>query len=451
MSAYTASRYNPNVSNPNVSNPNVSNPNVSNPNVSNPNVSNPSGQGSYNPNASNPSGQGSYNPSGQGSYNPNVSNPSGQGQGSYNPNVSNPNASNPSGQGSYNPNISNPNVSNPNASNPSGQDSYNPNVNFSNTYNPATQKLELIVSNKLNEWADNRDIQKTHSIDVTNFREENPILDIVPNGQNGLQQWLSLLPQYYTDEYNRSRLPFLPLQVQPDFEGLQGLRNYFTYIISELRDKPIIKEIAQFLENEYQSIYQQRRMEEEDQENEKERLQEMGLPDPELCVRKQRMIPRKSNIVNINEMKNKRGEFIFQPGDVDQLDKLQLIKNGRPIRNIIDLSPKRVGKTMEIIYAIAEYGFERIFKILTSRAWETRNEILEYLPGNTPPRQLVEINLEQMLYVPVLAQTETPCPICGNRNNSQLNLRFRSADEPSTTKYVCGNSRCRKVWFEEGG
>jgi hypothetical protein len=304
--------------------------------------------------------------------------------------------------------------------------------------------IENYVNSAFAEFDNHPEYVATSSIEVTDFSETNLNLKIVPNGENGSKNMLELIPVEYSEEYNKSGLTKLPIQAQANFNGLQGLRNIFAYLPSHVRNHPVNKSIAKYLETQYQIYYQNQRLQE---------LQEqfnMGQCDP-----KQKEIPRRNvlyptSLEQIRYSVNRNGEPVFKEGELEYLLTMNLYIDGNPIeRKIIDFDDRRKGKTLEIIYSIIEFGFAKNFAIINSRPWETRKEIILNLPANKAPRELADVNLEQMLFVPKLSPTGEPCPKCGNENNSFIELiGARAADELQPTKYICGNVKCRYTWIK---
>jgi len=125
--------------------------------------------------------------------------------------------------------------------------------------------LERILENKVNEWFNNSSIHLTHLVDVTDFSEINPVVNITPIGENGSQPWLDsdLIEPSYKDVYKNSGLQPLPIQIQPTFQGLIGLRNFFVYVHPSVKQHPKVKEIIYYLEEKFQAMYQAYRMSDE--------------------------------------------------------------------------------------------------------------------------------------------------------------------------------------------
>ena len=304
-------------------------------------------------------------------------------------------------------------------------------------------------------------------IDATNFNERERNLKIVPIGIDGAQYYLELMPPELQQQYQDSGLPQLPIQAQPNFNGLSGLRNLFSIFPENIKSHPVIKNIAHHLENLYQQIYQEQRLKEEEKQ-----IEEIGkfFPDPTVsCLPVIKPVPNRlpELVFGIQSLQNLKrykytgekqtnleltDELVFKEREVEQLLALPLYRHGSAIRrSIMDFDNlKKRGKTIELLYQIMIYGFDRMYTIFTSRQWETRGQILEFVPANKSPRMLADVNIEQLLYVPKLEKSATPCPKCGSENNSQVTFQTRAADEPLTTKIICGNPHCRKVWHEEG-
>jgi DNA-directed RNA polymerase subunit M/transcription elongation factor TFIIS len=303
-----------------------------------------------------------------------------------------------------------------------------------------------------------------YSIDATDFNErEIRNLSLVPNGTNGDMVFLDLIPLELKEQYITSGFLRMPIQAQANFKGLSGLRNLFSIFPENIKNVPAIKNITYYLEQVYQQEYQKQR--EQEQVTAEEKLKQF-FPESDVCVPKKNPIPGrlsfisfdKTGLDSLKRMKYEENdlqyteELVFKPGQVDILLALFLYRNGLGTRkSIMNFeNPGKLGKTIELLYQIMVYGFDRIYNLMTSRKWETRGQILEYVPANKSARMLADVNIEQTLYVPKLEKSATPCPKCKNENNSQVTFQTRAADEPLTTKIICGNPHCRFVWHEEG-
>jgi len=306
------------------------------------------------------------------------------------------------------------------------------------------QSLEDYINSFFIELGKHPEFSNTYSIEATDFSETNRNLKIVPNGENGSFNVLDLMPVEYKQNYINSGLGGIPIQAQPNFNGLEGLRNLFTYLPANMRSHPKIRDIAHYLENQYQIVYQEKRLRELDEQFNISQCE----PKPKKIPNKGRFFSSVQDLVNLTD---KNGQLIFVPGALEALLDTWIFVNGRATRKIIDLvDPRRKGKSLEIIYSIIEFGFNINYQIIISKPWETRKELILNLPGNKAPSDLAIINLEQILFVPKLTESAEPCPKCGNKNNLVLSeARTRAADEFQPSKYLCGNVKCRKVWSDE--
>lgn len=150
------------------------------------------------------------------------------------------------------------------------------------------------------------------------------------------------------------------------------------------------------------------------------------------------VIPARTLTNVLSNVKNSKGSTLFTNDQINKLSTLKL-SNGQPI---FTLNIDARGLTYSLLNQVEKYGFDNVYSFLTSKIWNTRNEIFLSSPILENVRQKIRIDNELYRNKSEIVQGALKCKKCGSEETLSAIVQVRGADEPATifaTCIACGN------------